>query len=37
MSHKITISRSLSIWSQLVMQASTCCVPRNISPQEAQL
>ena len=25
----ITISLSLSIWSQFAMQASTCCVPRN--------
>jgi len=25
----ITISLSLSIWSQFAMQASPCCVPRN--------
>ena len=25
----ITISLSLSIWSQFAVQASTCCVPRN--------
>jgi len=25
----ITISLSLSIWSQFAMQASTCCIPRN--------
>ena len=25
----ITISLSLSMWSQFAMQASTCCIPRN--------
>jgi len=25
----ITISLSLSMWSQFGMQASTCCIPRN--------
>jgi len=25
----ITISLSLSIWSQFGMQVSTCCIPRN--------
>jgi len=29
MSPTITISLSLSMWSQFVMQASTCCIPRN--------
>ena len=28
-SSKITISLSLSIWSQYAMRPSTCCVPRN--------